>query len=69
MNNVVTNSRDVNVYRLKQINTIVRRTMGLLMEQADGGVLKSISNKQDFEEYNKYLDRVIATAIRDKFKI
>lgn len=69
MNNVVTNSRDVNKFRLQQINLIARRTMGLLMQQADEGVLKSISNKEDFEEYNKYLDKVIATAMRSKFKI
>lgn len=69
MDTIIYNNNEVNRLRLKQIDVVAKRTMGMLLEQADEGVLKSISNKQSFEEYTSYLDKVITTAVRTKLNV
>lgn len=59
----------INEKRLALIETVTKRTMGLLIHQADSGVFKTVENTESYKEFQSNLDDIIASRLRKKFKL
>ena len=63
------NTKEVTAQRVENIFKITKRTIDLLMDQVDEGVLKNIKSTDALEQFQKDVDTVIASKMKNKFKL
>lgn len=63
------NAKEVTAQRVENIFKITKRTIDLLMDQVDEGVLKNIKSTDALEQFQKDVDTVIASKMKNKFKL
>lgn len=66
---VINNGLEVTKHRLELLSTITKRTVDLLLNQVDEGVLKHIKSNAELQTFHKDIDALIGAKLKKKFKI
>ena len=61
------NRVELNIERLKLLNDITRKSLSLVMDGLDVGVLTKPSNVEQLEKFNSNVKNIITSKLRSKF--
>lgn len=64
-----TNAQALTEQRLENLVIVTKRTLDILFEQVDEGVLKSIKSPEALQQFHKDIDSVILSKVKDKFNL
>lgn len=66
---IVNQIETINTQRISNIVTVSQRTLDLLLNQVDDGVLAEIKDKESYVNFNKNIEDVIIAKLRKKFQL
>lgn len=66
---MVDNRVNINTNRLSNIAKVAKRTIDVLVNSTGEGILSRPKSGAAFESFNKNMDDIITTKLREKFKI
>lgn len=59
----------VNLDKLNLVNMVTKRTMGILIHQADEGIFKTVESTDSYKEFQNNLNDIIINRLRKKFEL
>lgn len=66
---IVNQIETINTQRISNIVTVSQRTLDLLLNQVDDGVLAEIKDKESYVNFSKNIEDVIIAKLRKKFQL
>lgn len=63
------NRLSVNVGKLRDIVSVAKRTMTILLANIDKDIMAKPDSVDDYKKYNEYMNTIITTHLRNKFNI
>lgn len=61
------NRLELNKNKLRDIVTVAKRTMTVLLSNIDKDVLSKPDSVEDYKKYNQYMNTIITSHLRNKF--
>lgn len=63
------NRLSVNVGKLRDVVSVAKRTMTILLANIDKDIMAKPDSVDDYKKYNEYMNTIITTHLRNKFNI
>lgn len=63
------NRLSVNKDKLRDIVSVAKRTMTILLANIDKDIMAKPDSVDDYKKYNEYMNTIITTHLRNKFNI
>lgn len=63
------NRLSVNKDKLRDVVSVAKRTMTILLANIDKDIMAKPDSVDDYKKYNEYMNTIITTHLRNKFNI
>lgn len=63
------NRLTVNMCKLRDVVSVAKRTMTILLANIDKDIMAKPDSVDDYKKYNEYMNTIITTHLRNKFNI
>lgn len=63
------NRLSVNMGKLRDVVSVAKRTMTILLANIDKDIMAKPDSVDDYKKYNEYMNTIITTHLRNKFNI